>query len=444
MTDQPDFETPVFEDDPSPAPRPVRATPRSNPRVTPEPTTERKVGFFGTLDPFLLGVVGLLLAIGMMMVYSTTFDWSFVAFGSETAVFVTHIRNVLIAIGILLVLTVLDYRVWRRVAVILLLITIGTLIAVLLFGDNKFGARRALVNGSFQPGELAELVTVIYMAAWLSSRRTRIRSITYGLIPFLMLIMILAGLVVLQPDISTAVSIVIVAGIMFFLAGADLFQLAFLGVIVGVGGIIFITYFGPNYARDRVSSYVSGVGDVTQADYHVQQAIKAFNNGGWTGLGLGQGKQKFGYLPAPHTDSIFAVIGEELGILGASFVVLLYIILVMRGFQVARRSADNFGTLLAAGLIIWLAFKALLNIAVMLGRVPPTGAPLPFISYGGSSLVTVMAATGLLLSVARVRARQGLPKRAAPERSKVIATHDSRWGNRRQRLPRPGSSSGAD
>jgi cell division protein FtsW len=381
-----------------------------------------------------------------MMVYSTTFDWSFQSFGSQSTIFLQHVRNTVIGMVLLFILAFINYRVWRRLAVLILLVTIGALIAVLLFGDDVFNARRALVNGSFQPGELAELAVVIYMAAWLSSRRTQIRSITYGLIPFAVLVGIVAGLVVLQPDISTAATIIVVAAIMFFLAGADLMQMAVAGAIVAVMGIIWVTNFGPNYAQGRLNSYLSSVADLTQADYHVQQAIIAFSNGGLTGVGLGQGKQKFSNLPAPHTDSIFAVVGEELGLLGASLVVLLYIALVVRGLQIARRSADHFGSLLAAGLTIWIALKALLNIAVMTALVPPTGASLPFISFGGSSLVVVMCGIGLLLSVSRVKALQGLPKwsEQPPERRNVIANHDRSRRNGRSRLPSAGNRRSPD
>ncbi|HEX2907887.1 MAG TPA: FtsW/RodA/SpoVE family cell cycle protein, partial [Phototrophicaceae bacterium] len=190
----------------------------------------------------------------------------------------------------------------------------------------------------------------------------------------------------------------------------------------------YITYSGPDYAQGRMSTYLSGASDLTQADYHIQQAIKAFNNGGWTGVGLGQGKQKYENLPVPHTDSIFAVIGEELGILGATLIVGLYIILVFRGLQIARRAVDPFGLLLAAGLTIWIAIKALLNIAVMLALVPPTGASLPFISFGGSSLVVVMAGVGLILSVARVRLLQGT-------RRPVAVSERTQARNQRVRRP---------
>ncbi len=443
MADQPLIDTNTLPDvmpEAARAPRPVRATPRSTPRVVAEVApTEQKRSFISTLDGYLLVIVGILLAIGLMMVYSTTFDWSYQTYGNEATIFLQHVRNMGIGVVAMLVVSFIDYRLWRRAAVPLLLITIGALVAVLLFGDDVFGARRSLINGSFQPSELAELVTVIYMAAWLSSRRTQIRSLTYGLLPFAFLVGIVAVLILRQPDISTAATVIAVAGIMFFLAGADLLQLAVTGAIVGVIGFVYVTSFGPSYAQGRISSFVSSVADVTQADYHVQQAVIAFNNGGLTGVGLGQGKQKYGNLPAPHTDSIFAVIGEELGLLGASLVVGLYIVLVIRGIQIARRSIDHFGALLAAGLTIWIAIKALLNIAVMTAVIPPTGAPLPFISFGGSSLVVLLVGTGLLLSVSRVRARQTLPKWSAqaPERRNVIAPAERRPRVTASNRPRP-------
>jgi len=382
---------------------------------------ERQKRFVATLDPYLLVVITGLLAIGLMMVYSTTFDWSYQTYGSDLVIFFQHVRNMIIGGVIMTLLIFIDYRVWKRFAIWILLVVISMLIAVLIFGDDTFGARRALINGSFQPGEAAELVIVIYMAAWLGSRRTQIRSITYGLIPFAMLVGIVGGLVMLQPDLSTAAIIFITSGIMFFLAGADMKQLAVAGILAGVIGFV-VARLGllPSYAEDRVSSFLSGVNNLTQAHYQVQQAIIAFLNGGWTGVGLGEGRQKFGFLPAPHTDSIFAVIGEELGVIGATVVVLLYVAFVIRGFQVSRRAADPFGALLAAGLTVWVVSKALLNIAVMTAVVPPTGAVLPFISFGGSSLVVLMAGTGLLLSVARVRMRLN----NAPDRKSVIANYD--------------------
>ncbi len=391
------------------------------------------------VDRWLLLLVVLLLVIGTLMVYSATFDWSYQSFDSETEILLRHLRNIAIGAVGLAVLALLDYRYLRRLVVWMLLVTIGLLLAVWLFGDDTFGARRALIEGSLQPGEVAELVIVVYMAAWLSSRRAQIQSLGYGLVPFSVLVGGVAGLVILQPDLSTAAIITITSAVMFFLAGADWRQLlATLGLTSLV--ILLVTWLGflPGYARDRVTTYLAGVSDLTQANYHVQQAVIAFLNGGWTGVGLGNGRQKFGFLPAPHTDSIFAVIGEELGVLGSAFVVLLYVALVIRGFHIARRARDPYGALLAAGLTVWIAVKALLNIAVMTAVVPSTGTPLPFISFGGSSLVVLMAGTGMMLSVSRLPYRQA----AMQERRGLIANPDRSGGHRRSRLSRSGRRRG--
>lgn len=417
---------PQFIDD-ADAPRLVQPLPR----VAADPTISRpavkKRGFLATLDIPITVVVTLLLAIGGLMVYSTTFYWSYTDFGSETYIVGIHLRNMAIGSAFLIALTVIDYRIWKRFAVLLLLLTIAVLIAVLLFSDQVFGARRSFIGGSYQPGELAELIVVVYMAAWLGSKNTKVHSFLNGMLPFLILLGVIGGLVMMQPDLSTAATIVIVAGVLYFLAGANIYHLLGIMAVLGAVGLVFSQQL--EYAAERLSGFSPGLGELGPANYHAQQALIAFISGSWTGRGLGQGLQKFQNLPAPHTDSIFAVIGEELGVLGASFVVFLFIVFVFRGFQIARRAKDPFGALLAAGITLWIITKALLNIAVMLSLVPPTGVALPFISYGGSSLVTVMAGAGLLLSVARVTSRP-----PASEGKTKRADHDRGWGNRWSRL----------
>jgi cell division protein FtsW len=338
-----------------------------------------------------------------------------------------HVRNLAIGGVIFVTLTFINYRIWKRFVIFLLLFTIGSLIAVLLFSDYTFGARRAFLEGSYQPGELAELTVVVYMAAWLGSKNTKVSSITHGLIPFMVLTGIIGGLVALQPDLSTTVTIFVVAGIMFFLAGANVLHMGGALAIMGVGGYAITESF--SYAQGRFGSFIAGLTDFTQTNYHAQQAMIAFLNGGWMGVGLGQGSQKFGFLPTPHTDSIFAVIGEELGFIGAIFVILLYVLLVIRGLQIARKAHDPFGSLLAAGVTLWIITKALLNIAVMVNLIPSTGVALPFISYGGSSLITLLAGAGLLFSVARRTAIENSPE------GRISRAHDDRgWGNRWTRL----------
>ncbi|HYO88270.1 MAG TPA: putative peptidoglycan glycosyltransferase FtsW [Candidatus Limnocylindrales bacterium] len=383
-------------------------------------------GFLATIDTALIVTVAMLLAIGALMVYSTTFDWSFSDFGGETVILTQHLRNMAIGGLVFLTLVLIDYRVWKRFSMWLLIFTVGSLIAVLVFSDQVFGARRSLLNGSYQPGELAELTVIIYMAAWLSSKGTKVKSFWNGLLPFALLLGLISVLVMLQPDISTAVTMIIASGILYFLAGANIRFLVIIAAVMGTAGFVLSQRL--SYAADRLTSFTAGLTDLTQTNYHAQQAIIAFMNGGWTGMGLGQGRQKYGFLPAPHTDSIFAVIGEELGVIGAAFVVFLFIILVFRGFTISGRAKDSFGSLLAAGITVWIITKAMMNIAVMLNLVPATGVALPFISFGGSSLVVVMAGVGLLVSVSRVTARREQSERTSR------ALNDRGRGDRGTRL----------
>jgi cell division protein FtsW len=416
-----------------------RARTQAQPAAVPREAAQRR-GLLAAIDPYLVAIVVTLIAFGGMMVYSTTFDWSFQDFGSSTAIFFNQFRWMAVGVGVAALLMIIDYRVWKRFAVPILLSTIGILLAVLLFSDFRFGARRAFLNGSYQPSELAELAMIIYMAAWLSAKNARLGSLVRGLLPFGVIVGTVALLVVLQPDLSAAVMVVAVAGVMYFLAGANWLHL---GAIIGVlvAGVVFLSSAGllPDYAQDRIDEYVTGISDLTQSSYHTRQAVIAFVNGGWTGVGLGNGRQKYGPLPAPHTDSIFATIGEEMGVIGASVVIGLYIAFVMRGLRISRRAPDTFGTLLAAGVAMWVAIKAVLNIAVMLNVLPQTGTPLPFISYGGSSLVALMAGVGLLLSVARVTSRN----ETTPKRKSASANTDRGWRNGGTRISGAGNRRGA-
>lgn len=417
MTDN----APKFIDDDMPVPPLVRgeaAPSRSHTGAQKDAKRPAWVRVFAGVDVYLLTVVGMLLAISLMMVYSTTFDWGYRDYGNRAYFLVRHAQTMTIGVIAMLFFTFLDYRYLRRAALPALLVVVGALTAVLLFGDDVFNARRSLIGGRFQPGEAAQLVTVIYMAAWLSGKRTKIRSIAYGLIPFAVLVGLIGGLVLLQPDLSTAAIIFITAGVMFFLAGANVAHIFAAGVGIFSAGMLMIQQL--SYAQERIASYFSGIQDLTQTNYHVQQAVLAFIRGGFFGVGLGAGRQKFGYLPAPHTDSIFASIGEELGVVGAGLVLLLYGVFVLRGFIISTRARDGFGALLAAGVTTLLVSQALLNIAVMTAALPSTGVPLPLISYGGSSMTTLLAGIGIMMSVSRGAARQ-----PSPERRPRASTHRS-------------------
>jgi len=365
-------------------------------------------------DVYLVLVAGALLAIGLLMVYSTTFDWSYQEYGSSIRIFLNQLRSAAIGAAMMVLMWRFDYRILRNrwVATAIVGVAIIALAALLIINNNiRFEARRTLVEGSFQPGEAAKLALIIYFGAWLASRRDKLQQLGYGLIPFSVLIGILGGLVVLQPDLSTAAVLALTAVTMFFIAGANIVQIGVAGTGALIAGAVLAWQFP--YARQRLIDHFTAMQDLTQASWHVQQAIIAFTAPGdrpggsfspnWFGIGLGESRQKFGFLPAPHTDSIFAIIGEELGLFGCLVVITLYALFVWRAFKIARETNEPFGAVLASGIGAWVAYEAMLNVAVVTAIVPFTGVALPFISYGGSSLVVVMTACGLLMSISRRR-----------------------------------------
>ena len=379
-----------------------------------------------------------LLTIGLTMVYSSTLDWSYRLYGTVDAILRDQLRNVAIGVAVMLFLALLDYRLWRRWIIPALIMTIAMLVMVLFYGNNTLiNARRSLISGSVQPGELAQLITVVYLATWLSANHGHIRSITLGLLPYLAIVGFITGLIFLQPDLTTVAIIIIVSGSMFFLAGATLRQFL---VVMGIGFcfILVITLVGDaslDYAAERVDNFFRGLNSLEAADYHTRQARIAFRNGGMLGLGLGGSLQKFaGRLPAPHTDYIFAILVEELGVVGAMAVITLFVGFAYRGYLIALKANDALGSLLAVGITTMVITQAMMNIAVMASLLPSSGVPLPFISYGGSSLVTMLAGVGILLSVNRVTALQP----ALRGRSESIAYHDRRRGYRRAYLSRFG------
>jgi cell division protein FtsW len=363
----------------------------------------------GRIDYVLLLTVAALLLMGLMMVYSTTFDWSYAETGSPMSFLLRQAAWVILGLVVMAVLSRVDYIWWRSLAVPVMGVSLALLVLVLAFGSVRFGAQRTFLNGSVQPSEPAKLAIVIYIAAWLSSKGDKIRQMTYGLVPFAVLIGVVAGLIVLQPDFSTAVLVVLTAVAMFFIAGADLLQVG-LGGIVG-GGTFYLLISNSLHGSQRLSDYFATWSHTGQVSYHVRQALVALGSGGLFGRGLGAGYQKFGYLPAPHTDSVFAVLGEELGLVGCLIVVALFALLAQRGFKIALEAREPFGAVLAVGVTCWLVFQAFINVAVMTATIPFTGIPLPFLSLGGSAMVSSLAAVGLLLSVSR-GSRRAISSRA--------------------------------
>lgn len=348
--------------------------------------------------PLLLSVVALLV-FGLIMLYSASFDFSFSEYGSATYMFSRQVRW--LGLGVLLagILSLFDYHHWRRMVLLAMLVTIGLLITVLIVNEIRLGASRTLLNGSYQPSELAKLVAVIYLAVWLYAKRQSLHDVTVGLIPLGVILGIIGGLIYLQPDLSAAGTVMILGGLLFFLAGADLKQIIFLLVLAFVMGWIVVQF--STTGQDRVNSFIAGLQDPTNASYHVQRSYEAIIKGGIFGVGLGQADTKLTGLPFAPTDSIFAVVAEELGLFGSFLLASLYAVLVWRGLVIARRAPDMLGTLLAAGMTMWIGIEALINMSVMVGLMPFAGNALPFISAGGSNLVSTLCAVGIMLNISR-------------------------------------------
>ncbi len=352
-------------------------------------------------DYALVVIVAALCILGLLMVYSATFDMAYLEYNNPN--FFVHRQIVWVVLGLIamIVLARIDYRVWQRWAILIMAVTLLMLGVVAVLGTEKFGAARWLWNGSIQPSEAAKISVVIYIAAWISSKGEKIRKISYGLLPFAILIGLVAGLILLQRDLSTAFLIAITSGLMFFFGGADLLQL-FACLIFGLATFAFMIKQEP-YRLERIKTFLNPMADVQGSAYQVNQALMALASGGIFGLGLGGSKQKYGYVPALHTDTIVAIVGEEMGLIGCLVLLGLFVFLAYRGFKIALEAPDSFGMLLAAGLTCSLTIQALVNIAMVTATLPYAGITLPFISYGGSSLLTSMASVGLLLSISRGR-----------------------------------------
>ncbi|HLF74469.1 MAG TPA: putative peptidoglycan glycosyltransferase FtsW [Anaerolineales bacterium] len=348
--------------------------------------------------PLVLAVVALLV-FGLIMLYSASFDFSFNEYGSSTYMFVRQVKWLGLGILAAFVLSIFDYHNWRRVVLLAMLVTIALLISVLIINEIRLGASRSLFQGSYQPSEITKLVTLIYLSVWLYAKRQVLHDIKLGLIPLGVILGFIGGLIYLQPDLSAAGTVLILGGLLFFLAGADIRQIILLLIAAFVMGWLVVQFSATG--QDRVISFLAGLEDPTNASYHVQRSLEAVIKGGIFGVGLGQADTKLTGLPFAPTDSIFAVVVEELGLFGCLLLMTLYGLLLWRGMVIARRAPDMLGTLLASGIAFWIGMEALINMAVMVGLMPFAGNALPFISAGGSNLVSMLCAVGIMLNISR-------------------------------------------
>lgn len=390
------------------------------------------------IDLPLLVVMIALIVFGLVMLFSASWDYSLTEYGSPMYMFERQLMWLALGLAAAFVFSRFDYHNWRKIIVPAMGLTILLLVAVLFINEIRLGAKRALYQGSYQPSELAKLISILYLSVWLYAKRQFLHDISLGLIPLGVILGVVGGLIYQQPDLSAAATVFLIGGLLFFLAGADLKQIALvLAAALAVGWLIVqINVTG----HQRIADFIAGLKDPTQASYHVQRSFEALVNGGWFGVGIGRGQSKLTGLPVPPTDSIFAVIVEELGLFGALFLIGLYAMIVWRGFVIARRAPDMLGTILATGLVAWIGFEASINMAVMVGLLPFAGNALPFVSAGGSNLVSSLAALGIVMNISRQRGEAVNDE----EWRSYGAAIDLRGWNRRRRIPRPRRSAGAE
>ena len=349
----------------------------------------------GSIDWILLAAVAALIAVGLMMIYSSTFDMGYRLFGDSAFFLKRQLTWLAIGAMAMIVATRLRYQHWMKLSLVIMAGALLLLVVLVIFGRG-----RHLLGNSFSPAELAKLAIVIYISHWLVSKGELLRRLPYGLLPFTVIVGVVAGLVMAQPDLSEALVIVLMSVAMFFLAGAEVLQFA-IGILGGGVAFAFVITRLP-VAMERLQPYLSELRDpLNSSNDQLRQGLIALGSGGLFGLGPGNGRMKYQWLPAAHTDSIFAVVGEELGLVGCIGLIALFAVVAYRGFRIAERAPDGFGRLLACGITCWIVFQAMINIAVVTGTMPFTGIVLPFISVGGSSLVTCMVGVGIMLSISR-------------------------------------------
>jgi cell division protein FtsW len=322
-----------------------------------------------------------------------------------------------------------------------MLLTILLLVAVLLTKDLRNGAVRTFIGGSIQPSELAKLAMILYLSVWLYSKQEYLHDIQLGLVPLAIILGGIAGLIYLEPDLSATITIFLLGGLLFFLAGGELRQIVLFCLVALVAGWVVVQL--SSTGRYRMASYLAGLKDPIKSNSHVLWSLEAVFRGKWFGVGIGNATTKLIGLPFSATDSIFAVIVEELGLFGALCLIGLYGILLWRGLVIASRAPDLLGSIMAAGLTFWIIIEALINMTMIIGLIPVAGNALPFISAGGSNLVSTLTAIGILLGISR-QSGQKVPADSTERRS-YSATVDLRRRDRRRgvsRASRPASHQG--
>ncbi|MEK9156112.1 MAG: putative lipid II flippase FtsW [Patescibacteria group bacterium] len=351
-------------------------------------------------DYWLSLIVFALIAFGLIMIYSVSKYYSLQITDGQTDKYYLVRQLVWAVIGLVAwsVTQSIDYRYWRKQTKTMFYLTIFFLVLpVFLGGEQRHWVGLGFVQ--FQPSEIGKLTFILYLAGWLSGKAPDLRAVNQSFFPFLCIMAAVSLLMLVQGDLGTLSIYIVIATTMFIGAGFALQHF-----LVGGALAFFLLWLAVKiepYRLERVLTFLNPERNVLGASYHIRNALIAIGSGGLLGLGFGQSRQKYLYLPESHTDSIFAIIAEELGFVRAVFILILFALIALRGLKIATQSTDQFARLTALGITAWLSFQAFVNLGAMLSIMPLTGVPLPFISYGGSSLIFLLSAVGILVNISK-------------------------------------------
>jgi len=355
-------------------------------------------------DRSLLTAMFVLIIFGLVMLFSASSVVSFARYGNTYY----HLAHQLIALVIglvaFLVISRIDYQIWKKYAIFFLFLSIILLLLVFIPGIRSgYGTARSWITifgYSFQPSELVKLSFLIYLATWLEAKKNDLGRLSSGILPFLIILGVISALMIAQPDLGTLFIIAFTSMAVFFVGGGKISHI-FISIILAGLVLFLMLNIRSSYQSDRFKCLKDPSYSAQDKCYQINQSLIAVGSGGWFGRGLGQSRQKFMYLPEVWGDSIFSIIAEETGFVFSTLLILLYLFFFYRGLIIARGSPDLFGSTLAVGIVIWLAVQTFLNIGGMINLIPMTGVPLPFVSKGGSSLLTTLMAMGILINISK-------------------------------------------
>lgn len=377
---------------------------QSNVAHLPQPEKKREKILLderGLLDVPFLALTVLLVIIGVVMMFSASYARAYAEKNNATYFFARQAIFAIFGVGMMLFVSRVNYQIWRGASFIVLAVSIVFLMLVPIIGTEEGGAKRWIWIGftSFQPSELTKLAIVMSFASLMSTYREKMQTFRYGVAPFAAILLIVCALLALERHFSGILIILAIGASMMFLGGVQLRWFAIGGAAVAVFAVIYLTTMG--YASDRVTAWRDPMSDPSDTGYQILQSLYAIGSGGLMGLGFGKSRQKYLYLPEEHNDYIFPIVCEELGFVGALVIILLFILLIVRGYWIAMHARDRFGALMAAGLTTHMALQTFLNIGVVTNFLPATGISLPFFSYGGTALLLQLFEMGLILAVSR-------------------------------------------